>query len=110
MRFKDVKKVIREKDNAIKRQQQAIDDLKQYQEHRYNFNQIDIIVRPSREEFLHPFEFLSTLRVDQEPGKTVSYRRRMDLTTLDLIPDKERFVKDMAELMMREILAAAGKA
>ena len=110
MRFKDIKKVIREKDNTIKRQQRAIDDLKQYQEHRYNFNQIDIIVRPSREEYLHPFEFDVDLRVGSPLEKNFCYRRRMDLTTLDLIPDKERFIKDMAELMMREILAAAGKA
>lgn len=117
MRFKDMqrelsrmKREANAKDQLIKRQRDAIDDLKRYVERHYDYNMIDIVIRPQRQDFLHPYQFDIDMWVDNGPtARAIGFRRVIDLTTLDLIRDKEDFIRRISEIMIGEILAFANK-
>ena len=110
MRFKDIKKEMRRKDAEIQKLKETIRNLKTYEENHYPYNYLEVIIRPQRLEFLHPYEFDVDLTVvDEPPAKTVAYRQRFDLKTLDLVPDKRAFAETVVRHMVEEILAAVGK-
>ena len=80
-------------------------------EHFYRFDQLEIIVRPHGTHPVFRPVFEDTLRVDltvwgNDQCPTIHNYRVVALGALDLIRErKEYFIRDMGEIMVREILA-----
>jgi hypothetical protein len=107
VRFKDIKKEMRRKDARIQKLKQMVGNLEKYEERHYPYNYLEVVIRPQRMAFLHPYVFETDIRVlNESPEKTICYKQRMDLETLDLVSDKEAFARVLVEHMVREILNA----
>ena len=107
VRFKDIKRALREKDEIIYNKQIQIDNLKKYDEKCYNYNRLEIIIRPSREGFVRPYIFSTDLKIVNDQNSVICAEQSFDLTTLDLIKEnKAQYILYMIDLMLKEIFAA----
>ena len=120
MRCKDAKHLIRKlqqqlwaTDVRLGEMRDEIDRLKHEVkgEHVYRFDQLEIIVRPHGTHTVFRPVFDDQLRVDltvwgNDQCPTIHNHRVVALGALDLIRErKEYFIRDMGEIMVREILA-----
>lgn len=107
VRFQDIKRTLREKDEIISNKQNQIDNLKKYDEEHYNYNHLEIIIRPSREEFIRPYIFSTDLKIANKQNSFICAEQSFDLTTLDLIKqDKAQYILYMIDLMLKKIFEA----
>ena len=89
--------------------------LAAHDERRYRFNLLDIIVCPSRADYLLRYEWDDSCKIDMrvignEQCPTVCNYRTIQLSALDLLKEnKKDFIKRMGEIMAEEILALEGK-
>ena len=116
MRSKDVKKLIRvnkmleDENSGLKRR---LAERQRFEEQRFPFNYLEIIVRPSRQDHLIRYEMMGlNLRVqgnDKIPA--VCNYKTIQLSAFDLLQENEHdFIKGIGELMAREIMAYGKKA
>lgn len=81
----------------------------------YPFNLLEIVVRPSRANYLLRYELDDSCRIDlrvqgNEQCPTVCNYRTIRLSALDLLKEnKKDFIKQMGEIMAEEILALEEK-
>lgn len=115
MRSRDVKKLIRvnkllESENLCMKRRLA--ERQRFEEQRFPFNHLEIVVRPSRQDHLIRYEAIGLdLRVqgnDQMPA--VCNYKTIQLSAFDLLQENEAdFIKGIGELMAREIMAYGKK-
>jgi len=115
MRSRDVKKLVRvnkqlEKENSDLKQRLA--ERKHFEEQRFPFNLLEIVVRPSRQDHLIRYETLGLdLRVQgNDKMSTVCNYKTIQLSAFDLLVENEAdFIKGIGELMARELMAYGKK-
>ena len=116
MRSRDVKKLIRvnkllESENSdLKR---GLAERQRFEEQRFPFNHLGIVVRPSRQDRLIRYEAIGfDLRV-QGNGQmpTICNYKTIQLSAFDLLRENEQdFIKSIGELMAAELMAYGKKA
>lgn len=115
MRSRDVKKLIRvnkmlENENSNLKQRLA--ESASFEERRYPFNLLEIVVRPSRQDHLIRYKMMGVdLRV-QGNGQMpiVCNYKTIQLSAFDLLQENEAdFIKGVGELMARELMAYGKK-
>lgn len=115
MRSRDVKKLIRvskvlEIENADLKQR--LSERQHFEEQRFPFNLLEIVVRPSRQAHLVRYETMGLdLRVQgNDMMPTVCNYKTIQLGAFDLLKENESdFIKGIGELMARELMAYGKK-